>query len=133
MKDQSNANDNTQTSQENADTGRVLPKVQPSPESGSSEVPDPGGTGGTSGDGTVQGQTSGGVGEQTPVQDGVGTGQALQEVALRVGQTQVQVSLLNIPHSLYPLSIEPLYALWRFFPPLRRKHPINHLQLDFLR
>ena len=83
-KDQSNANDNTQTGQENAVTGGVLPEIQSQPQPGSSEVPDPGGTGGAGGDGTVQGQTRGGMGEQTPTQDGVDTGRSVQEVALRV-------------------------------------------------
>ena len=80
VKDQENANDNTETSQENTDTGGVLPEIQSQPQPGSSEVPDPGGTGGISGDGSVSGQTSGGVGEQTPTQDGVDTGRLVQEV-----------------------------------------------------
>ena len=94
MKDQSNANDNTQTSQENADTGRVLPKVQPSPESGSSEVPDPRRKGRTGRDGTVPGQTSGGMGKQTPIQDGVDTGRSVQEV-LGAGSGVVQTATVE--------------------------------------
>jgi len=98
--DQTNAQDNTQASPENTDTGGVLPEVQSQPQSGSSEVPDPGGTGGISGDGSVSGQTSGGMGEQTPAQDGVDTGQPVQEeVAPRVQQPQAD-----------PSKIRPIYG-----------------------